>query len=385
MNRREFGRLLAAGAAVSGAGIAGAGDDPHRSARQNSARARFSGFENSIRPSYTPDFSELDEVGIRHDVRQSIAHGVFSVFCAPGNLNPEETARYFAIVADEAADRVMTSTIVVGADEAAQLRCLRLAEAAGLSHVLIHPYPGFRPASREELYAYYRRLIDATDLDVVLWATGGSQMTALHPSNVVVDVLDRLADLDNVVALKLMATLEATVVFECLERLGNRLLVNCVDLAMMPLLVAQYGVQWSGAWTIEALQSPQRPYVVDYLELLTSGAYTDALALYWKIKPAYDELMAMMAPMLPRGIHPSVHLKYYQWCVGGNGGLPRAPLNPAEREFPLMPAQRTAIQAAYRVIGIEPQGPEESFVTGRAAWARGVRPADLDSTPMYVA
>ena len=36
------------------------------------------GLENIIIPSFTPDLSELDEEGIRWDVRQSIKHGFFS-------------------------------------------------------------------------------------------------------------------------------------------------------------------------------------------------------------------------------------------------------------------------------------------------------------------
>jgi len=27
------------------------------------------------------------------------------------------------------------------------------------------------------------------------------------------------------------------------------------------------------------------------------------------------------APLLPKGGHPWAHMKYYQWAVGGNGGL----------------------------------------------------------------
>ena len=386
MQRRDLARLIGLGAALGA--VAHAADalpgDP-RSPRRQRARALFRGFENSLRPSFSPDFNDLDEAGIRHDVRQSIAHGVFSVFCAPGELSLEETEQFFGIVASEAKGKVAVSTIAIGQDAAAQLRLLRLAEQAGFTHILVHPYPTFRANSEDDLYRYYRTLIDATGLDVVLWATNGVQMQNLHPSNVVVPVLDRLADIDNVVALKLMMTLESAVTFACLERLGSRLLVNCVDLSMMPLLVARYGVQWSGAWTIEALQSVDKPYVVRYLDLLARGDYDEALELYWNIKPAYDVLTRLMAPLLPKGVHPSVHLKYYQWCVGGNGGMPRTPRDPAERAYPLTAAQRQSIQAAYRVIGIEPVGPEASFVVGRSNYARGVRASDLPSMPMYAA
>lgn len=388
MNRRDFTRWAFAGTALSAvldpASLLASTALPARSQQKQNARKTFQGFENSLRPSFSPDFAQLDEAGIRHDVRQSIAHGVFSIFCVPAGLNGAERDQFLQLVADENQGQVLLSTFLGGPTLASHMSQLKSAQAAGFSHVLAHP-PGQEPVdSKDSLYAYYRQIADGTDMDVVLWATDGGNMRHLHPSNVVLDVLERVAELDNVVALKVMATLDPVTVFEIFERLNDRLLVNCVDLRMLPLLVKFYGVQWSGAWTIEALQSPQHPYVVDYLKRLREGNYQQADALYWTLKPAYETLMGLMAPMLPRGIHPSVQMKYYQWCVGGNGGLTRWPENAAEREFPLTADERNRIQQAYRAIGIEPQGPEESFVVGRAAYARGVRADQLAETPMYI-
>ena len=123
---------------------------------------------------------------------------------------------------------------------------------------------------------------------------------------------------------------------------------------MMPMLVKNCGVRWSGAWTIEALQSPEKPYVVEYLDLLLQGQYSQAMQTHWHIKSAYQALFELMAPALPRGVHPFTPLKYYQWSVGGNGGLLRAPVNPVELEFPLTAADRAKITSVYRAIGIEP-------------------------------
>ena len=45
---------------------------------------------------------------------------------------------------------------------------------------------------------------------------------------------------------------------------------------------------------------------------------------------------------------------------------------------------RAAMRAAYRASGLEPtDAPEEQFVVGRAAWARGVRASDLTALPYY--
>lgn len=350
------------------------------------ARRHFRGFENILMPSFTPDLADLDEAGIRHDVRQSIAHGVFSVFCAGVGLNPEERRRFMAIAAEEGAGRIAVGTSLGAAGPDRDRKAfLRAAEQAGCTHVLIHPPHDFRPRSQEELYAWYRDLIEATELAVVLWATDGRQFTHLHPSNVVLPVYDRLADLPNVVAVKLMTTLDLPTVYRVAERLHDRLLVGGVHLGVMPLLVKHYGMQWSGAWTVEALQSPEKRYVVDYLLHLLDGREAQADALWWQMKPAYDALFELMSPMLPKGVHPFTHLKYYQWCVGGNGGLLRAPRDPHERQFPLRPQDRAAIRAAYQSIGITPrEADDEAFVVGMSNYRKGVRAADMAALHTYV-
>jgi 4-hydroxy-tetrahydrodipicolinate synthase len=348
------------------------------------AKRHFVGFENILLPSFTPDLRDLDEEGIRHDVRLSIRHGFFSVFCVGTGLSPDETQRFFRVVADEAAGRVAIGTPLIAPTEADRAGLLSLAAAAGVTHLLPHPFPDFHADTESDLERFYRSIIHNTDLAVVLWATDGPQFQNLHPSNVVLPVFDRLADCENVVAIKLMTTLELPTVYECCERLHDRLLIGGVHLGLMPLLTRHYGMQWSGAWTVESLQSAEQPLVGMYLDALVHGRTEEAMKLYWRIKPAYDALFALMAPMLPRGVHPFTHLKYYQWCVGGNGGLLREPWDPNEREFPLRPAERRAMRAAYRLIGIEPTGDDDAvFVVGRAAHRRGARPADMPVKPTW--
>lgn len=349
------------------------------------AKEHIRGLENIVMPSFTPDLSDLDEDGIRLDIRQSIAHGFFSAFAVPLSLKPEERRRFFQICTDEAADQIKVGTPLIAPDEASRNEYLDDCGFAGLSHVLAHPWFAWRPETEDALYDFYKSVSDHTDLAVELWATDGWQCRHLHPSNVVVDVFDRVADLPNVVALKVMATLELPIIYELCERLGDRLLIAGVHLGIAPLLVKHYGMQWSGAWTAEALQSPEQRNVVDYLDLLLEGREAEAFDIYYRIKPAYDALYALMAPMLPKGVHPFTHLKYYQFCMGGNGGLLREPEDPNEAEFPLRPEERRRVREAFRSIELEPsRDPDDCFVVGRAAYERGKRPVDMRVKHVYV-
>lgn len=350
-------------------------DEGGRKAR---AKAAFRGIETILMPSFTPDLSALDEEGIRHDVRMSRRHGFFSVFVAPVGLTAAEQLRMIEIAVDEAGGDLLVSLIAEVEGDEARMDLLRRAADAGAGHALIHPPFGWRPADERELYDWYRKMIDCAPLDAVLWATDGANFRHFAAANVPVNVIDRLADLDRVVAVKLMSTLDEAITFELCERVADRMLIGCVNLRLFPLLAKSYGAQWSGAWTAEALQSPDKPYVTDYVHRLAAGDYQAALATYRRIMPAYQALFALMAPVLPKGVHPFTQLKFYQWFVGGNGGLMRPPHDPVERAFPLTRAQREQVAAAYAAIGIEGGGPLESFIVGRAQHGRGVLPAAFD-------
>jgi len=360
---------------------------PDRSNRKAWAKENFKGLETILMPSFTPDLKELDEEGIRHDVRMSKRHGFFSVFVAGAGLTPEEQLRMIRIVVDEARGGLEVAFSMGFHKDAEKLNLMRQASDAGATHVLLHPSFQWKPADENELYDWYKRMIDASDLNIALWATDGQNFRHFAPANIPINVIDRLADLEKVIAIKLMTTLDEAVTFQLCEKVSDRILIGCVNLKMFPLLSKHYGAQWSGAWTVEALQSPERPYITDYVKQLNAGDYDTAVSTYHQIMPAYRALFQMMAPLLPSGVHPFTQLKYYQWCVGGNGGLMRPPHDPVELHFKLNAQQRADIAAAYEAIGIVADPDPESFVAGRALHSQGVRHAEMDprATQMFVA
>src|SRR6266508_2216585 len=96
------------------------------------ARESFLGAECSLLPSFKPGTLELDEEGIRHDVRQGMRQGFYSLFCAGVGLVGEERRRFVDIATHEAGDSILIST---GAGSRASvadgIESLRQAEALG--------------------------------------------------------------------------------------------------------------------------------------------------------------------------------------------------------------------------------------------------------------
>ena len=135
---------------------------------------------------------------------------------------------------------------------------------------------------------------------------------------------------------------------------------------------------------VESLQSPEKPYLVEFMNLIHKGRLDKAMTVYWQMAPAYKYVHRLQESFLLKGSHPWAHINYYHWCVGGNGGLPRGSPQPSEETAILDQRGRNEIQDCYRRIGISAVAePEEEFVVGKANYAKGIRAKDLPRTPLY--
>lgn len=347
------------------------------------AREHYQGIDNLLLPSYLPGMAMLDEAGVRHDVNQSIRHGFFSTSAVAPLCTAEEYRRVLELACDEGKGRILVGAYVGEKEPAANKKLLEHAERAGCSHAVLVPRY-LEPATNDELHDWYIDLIESTRLPIVLYAQNNPRLRHLHPSGIALEVFDRLADHSSVIAVKFTQAINLVRAMECAQVLGERILVGPVHLDMMPLLSRVCHVQWSGQWNAESAQSPDKPYVVEYLKAIASGRMEQAASIYWALEPAYRAFFQLQAPLLSKGGHPWLHLKYNQWCVGGNGGLIRDIGKPRDQVPVLGREARERIRQSYRSIGIEPCGDdEEEFLVGKAAYAAGRRAADLGALPLY--
>jgi len=374
MDRRDFGRIVLAGAATLGAGglavpVQAAGRRTERVSKAHRkawAREHFRGFENILVPSFTADLKALDEAGIRLDVRQSIAHGFFSTLCAPAALSLEEMKRFMEIAVDEAAGKITVAFAAHTDTDARMLDLIAHGEKVGCQAFLLDlPRTGDEAA----LAAYVAKFADSTNMAVCLWLSRQHNYARFHPSGIPFGLLDRVADLPNMVGLK-VASIDAAMFHHLYERYGRRMLINCLVPGLMPVLIKSYGLQWSGAWTVEALQSPEKPYAVQFFDLMLRGKDAEGMKIYWEhVAPGFDAMGKRMAPMARGGAHPWEHFKYYQFAVGGNGGRMRT--DPEHPELPHVSAEDMAyIRDSFGKIGVPTtQTPDAAFEVGRSAAA----------------
>lgn len=332
-----------------------------RADRKAWAREHFVGAENIVMPSFTPDQRELDEEGIRLDIRQSIAHGVFSTFCAiETGLSHEEKKRFLEIAVDEAGDRVCVGFPLQGDSVEENVALLEHGDAIGASHAMVSYPQNLALTDEHALVAYHERLIDASDLAIVLFHNDKFGLTHLHPSGVPVGVYDRLVDRDTVVAIK-VSVMDLGALDLCFARWSDHVLVSSPTVLQLPLAMTHYGQQWTGAWTIEAFQTPEQPLVIEMLDALREGRVDQAMGIFARLGPLFAAFGPRLARMMPSGTYHWTFFKYLQFLSGGNGGLTRPPA------MRWNPRDMAEIRSAFAASGLRTtDSPDEAFALGRS-------------------
>lgn len=348
--------------------------------RRQWAQSNLRGGEAFVLPSLTSDLKTLDEEGVRIDVRHSIAQGFCSILPLPVGIDPDTFRTMRAVVSDEAKGKINVVDII---RPNTSIESIREMEQSGVSHALIYFDP--TQSSQKAIYEQMSRVAEETSMGLVLYAKPDARINELDPTGLPLDAFDRLADLDNVVAVKFTQLLRPASSYAVAERLGDRLLLGVVDLEMMLVLAAKYKMQWTGQWSIDCLQSPSDPWVNQFLELLSRGEHRAAYDLYWRYESVATEFYNLQAPVLSKGGHPWMHIKYMKWLTGGNGGLlPHLNLSAAQLP-PLNASGRERCRQALERVGIATVDlPDEAFIVGNAAWQRGVRAKDMAALPQYI-
>jgi 4-hydroxy-tetrahydrodipicolinate synthase len=312
------------------------------------ARSVYRGLDTTILPCFTPDTLALDEAGIRHDMRLLLQQGFFAVTLVSGGeagTTPEEDRRFVEWCVDEARGKVGITLNLRYYTLAENIAMARHAEAVGCHSVMISYPTNFRPRSEEDIYAYTRAICDATRLGVILFPSVKNDFPA--PYRVSARTLARLADIENVIALKI-GVIEWTWIDECFRRFGERLLISYPFDDAWPTLIHKYGMQWSGAAPWHNLQSAADLRMVRMWELMCAGRMDEATDIYWQVDPLRKAILSIALPSAQMGMYNFEQWKYCDTLLGFTGGELRMP------KLTLFEWQRAQLRQAMIASGLQP-------------------------------
>lgn len=312
------------------------------------ARTAYRGLDTTILPCFTPDTLALDEAGIRHDMRMLVQQGFFAVTLVSGGeagTTLEEDRRFVEWCVDEARGKVGITLNLRYYTLADNIAMARHAEAVGCHSVMISYPTNFRPRSEEDVYAWTRAICDATRLGVILFPSVKNDFPA--PYRVSAQTLARLADLENVIALKI-GVIEWTWIDECFRRFGDRVLISYPFDDAWPTLIHKYGMQWSGAAPWHNLQTAANPRMVKMWELMCAGRMDEATAIYWQVDPLRKAILSIALPSAMMGMYNFEQWKYCDALLGLTGGELRMP------KLTLFEWQRLQLRQAMMASGLQP-------------------------------
>lgn len=296
-----------------------------RAEAKDYAHEHWKGVCNVILPSFTTDLSRLNEKAIRHDIRRNIEQGFWGALIVSecGTTN-DEMRQFMEIAVDEAKGR--QGLLLHGTFDTVEetVEMAKIAEAVGMEGLVLgHPNTLY-PETEDELYDYLSYVCERTDLPVCLFAAAHWNFTRLHPSGYPPRVLARVADLENVVAVKYEVGRPGIGGdYEFWKMIKDKKVLFSDPLeAHSPLTVELFGQQWMGTSNYEYYGDR----VPKYFNMLQNGEYEKAMEIYWSLQPVRATRMAVQGSFAGANFIHRYLWKYQAWLHGYAGGPMRQPI-----------------------------------------------------------
>jgi dihydrodipicolinate synthase/N-acetylneuraminate lyase len=324
------------------------------------ARQSFVGTVAVTHPSYTADFSAIDEDAIRHDVLRLKEFGFAgSLLVAEVNVTPEENARITAIAREAAGpDFALFFHAIFGTLEE-NIHAANLAAAAGADRALLAYPASFWPTTYDQVFEYTKTFTDSVDLATMLFPLPAWGFERIHPAGMSVEFVRRVLDaMPSIVAIKAEQGYPGIPgVMEMYHHFREEVVISCpIEAETIPLM-ASLDFQFSGTSNTNWMSD----YYPRAFELARTGHWAEAMELYWQVHPARMANSGVSATSTPgTSMINRTQWKYQEWLAGFNGGALRAPAPKLPDRF--MKQLRGALVASGLPVT---DSPDEEFVRGR--------------------
>jgi len=258
---------------------------------------------------------EIDEKSLRQHVDFLIAHGIHGIVAdgCTGEFwaqSLEERRRVVRIVTEQARRRVTVIGSASTNNTRDVIELARYFKEIGCDGVMMMPPFMVRP-SKEDIFQHYKALSDAVKIPILLYNVPQDTVNNLTP-----DLVDRLADLDTVVAIK-DSTFDFNVFWKLQCTVSDRIRVMIGPSTLFGLAAVQLGAEgwvdtYSNLWpqlTVGLYHEAKKGISPHAIELQKKGTELR----HFLLKDGWNMYCAIKAAMNLRGLP---------------GGYPRPPLRP---------------------------------------------------------
>jgi 4-hydroxy-tetrahydrodipicolinate synthase len=307
-----------------------------RSDAKSYARANLRGVWGAIPYPFTPG-DELDEQGLRRNIRYCIDNKLLDgIYCGHfmsefWALTTEERKRAAEIVVDECRGSSSGVPVMVHTGHTSVKESVELshhAEHIGADYLAVgNPY--FMAYNDDQIYDYFRYISERTRAGILITNTGYTGIV-LSP-----EMINRLADLENVVAVKNSPKMPHTL--ETLRLVRHRIIVSSPDERIWYSLMTEHSCRlYMSSAAPFLLQKPGQTPMKDYTSLVFQGQIEEAAVIAQSLEPARKVFEKWLRDPWPtRRLVPIAYLKAWADLLGMVGGPVRSPLQQvttAERE-----------------------------------------------------
>lgn len=323
------------------------------------ARNEWAGGCNVTLPSFTEDFSGLNEAGIRHDVARAADLGFWGTLVASESGTTFEEYKRFLEVAAQAAPAGFRLVAHLSFDTVEQsLDVARMAEELGVEAGLLSYPQSFRPKSAVEIVEHTRYVTDRTDLAMILFASSSWGFKPLSSAGFPLEALEEISKIESAAALKYEGGGSAMMssFTEVFDKCGPHVIVQNPMEQNAPALSRLFGVRWWGTSAYESFGGR----VPEVMAALNAGRHDEAMRIFWSYNAAREAKGAFHASFSGANLIHRNGWKYLSWLNGFNGGLLRMP------QMRIAPGQMKSLRAGLAASGFDLPADDAEFYAGRA-------------------
>ncbi len=305
------------------------------------AQAHMTGIWAAALTPFTED-GRIDEDGFRQNIHHWTRDlGIRGLFISGKQgefyaMSLEERKRTFDLAVEATGDAAQTIMSCSDQNMDVVLDLAHHAEDNGADYIVVHaPLLHFTKAQDETLYGYYRAIADEVNIGIALWS---------HPDSGYLmspQLCNRLADIDNVVAIKYSVPRDMYVELSGLA--SDRIHVSTSSEPEWLDNIIELD------WRLYLCSSP--PFLIqtaadrrmhDYTEAAFAGRVDDARRISASLEPVRAALMGTRPAEKPHA-----HQKYWQELLGQVGGTVRAPM------LELTDEEKAITRDAFEQCGLE--------------------------------